>query len=36
MALKSLSTGQEVQLTLDGPPGSSTAEVIAISVGSES
>lgn len=36
MALKSLSTGQQVQLTLDGPPGSSTAEVIAISVGSES
>ncbi len=34
-ALGSLSTGQEVQLTLDGPPGSSTAEVIAIATGSQ-
>jgi hypothetical protein len=35
-ALGKLSTGQQVQLTLDGPPGSSKAEVIAITVSSES
>jgi len=35
-ALGQLSTGQQVQLTLDGPPGSPKAEVIAISTTSES
>jgi hypothetical protein len=35
-ALGTLSTGQQVQLTLDGPPGSSQAEVIAITTSSES
>jgi hypothetical protein len=35
-ALGQLSTGQQVQLTLDGPPGNPKAEVIAIATSSGS
>jgi hypothetical protein len=35
-ALGKLSTGQQVQLTLDGVPGSPKAEVVAITTTSES
>jgi len=35
-ALGQLATGQQVQLTLDGPPGSANAEVIDITTSPES